>query len=106
LQVFENLIGNAIKFTAAEGSIRVGAGPRDGEVLFWVRDTGCGVSAEDLPRIFDRFWQARKAESHRGAGLGLPIAKGLVEAHGGQIWLESAVGQGTTVFFTIPTAKS
>ena len=106
LQIFENLIGNAIKFTAAEGRIRVGAASRDGEVLFWVRDTGCGVSAEDLPRVFDRFWQARKAERQRGTGLGLPIAKGLVEAHGGQIWLESALGQGTTFFFTIPIAKN
>ncbi len=106
LQIFENLIGNAIKFTAVEGSIRVGGASREGEVLFWVRDTGCGVSAEDLPRLFDRFWQARRDERQRGTGLGLPIAKGLVEAHGGQIWAESALGQGTTFFFTIPSAKS
>jgi PAS domain S-box-containing protein len=106
LQIFENLIGNAIKFTAAGGRIRVGGASRDGEVLFWVRDTGCGISAEDFPRVFDRFWQARRDDRQRGTGLGLPIAKGLVEAHGGQIWLESALGQGTAFFFTIPTAKN
>jgi signal transduction histidine kinase len=102
-QIFENLIGNAIKFTAAGGSITVGAAPRDGEVLFWVTDTGAGISAENLPHVFDRFWQARKGE-RRGAGLGLPIVKGLVEAHGGRIWVESTLGQGTTVFFTVPTS--
>ena len=81
----------------------MGAAPRDGEVLFWVRDTGPGIPAENLPLVFDRFWQARKSE-RRGAGLGLPIAKGLVEAHRGRIWAESVVGQGSTFFFTIPAA--
>jgi PAS domain S-box-containing protein len=102
-QIFENLIGNAIKFTAAGGSITVGAAQRDGEALFWVTDTGAGISAENLPHVFDRFWQARKGE-RRGAGLGLAIVKGLVEAHGGRIWVESTLGQGTTFFFTVPTA--
>jgi PAS domain S-box-containing protein len=103
LQIFENLIGNAVKFTEAGGIIRVGAAPRDGDVLFWVEDTGAGISAEHLPHVFDRFWQARRAE-RRGVGLGLPIVKGLVEAHGGRIWVESIFGRGTTFFFTIPTA--
>jgi PAS domain S-box-containing protein len=103
LQVFENLIGNAIKFTAPGGRITVGAAPRDGDVLFWVADTGAGIGADALPRLFDRFWQARKA-GRRGAGLGLPIVKGLVEAHGGRIWVESTPGRGTTFFFTIPVA--
>jgi len=103
LQVFENLIGNAVKFTPPKGRIVVGAAPGDGEVLFWVADTGPGIAAEDLPHLFDRFWQARKAERH-GAGLGLPIVKGIVEAHGGRIWVESAPGCGSTFFFTIPTA--
>jgi len=103
LQVFENLVGNALKFTEAGGRITVGAAPRDGEVLFWVTDTGLGIPAENLSHIFDRFWQARKAE-RRGAGLGLPVVKGIVEAHGGRIWVESIPDQGTTFFFTIPMA--
>jgi len=103
LQILENLLANAIKFTAAGGRITVGATPRDDEVLFWVADTGAGIAAADLPHVFDRFWQARKGERH-GAGLGLQIAKGLVEAHGGRIWVESAVGRGSTFFFTIPAA--
>jgi PAS domain S-box-containing protein len=102
LQVFENLVGNAIKFTGPGGRIGVGAVPRDGEVLFWVSDTGPGIAPDDVPRVFDRFWQARKAE-RRGAGLGLPIVKGIVGAHGGRVWLESTPGRGSTFFFTIPT---
>jgi PAS domain S-box-containing protein len=104
LQVFENLIGNALKFTSPGGRITVGAAPREGAVLFWVRDTGSGLSAEELPHLFERFWQARKAEK-RGAGLGLPIVKGLIEAHRGHIWVESTQGQGSTFFFAIPTAQ-
>ena len=88
LQVFENLIGNAIKFTQAGGRITVGAASRDDEVVFWVADTGCGIASENLPRVFDRFWQATRA-GRLGAGLGLPITKGIVEAHGGRIWVES-----------------
>ncbi|WP_437590930.1 sensor histidine kinase [Sorangium sp. So ce1000] len=103
LQVFENLIGNAIKFTRPGGSISVGAASREGGVLCWVADTGAGIHEEDLPHVFDRFWQARKA-GRRGAGLGLPIVKGIVEAHGGRIWVESALGRGSTFFFTIPEA--
>ena len=103
LQVFENLIGNAIKFTEAGGRIAAGAASRDHEVVFWVADTGCGIASEDLPRVFDRFWQATRT-GRQGAGLGLPITKGIVEAHGGRIWVESTPGQGTTFSFTIPTA--
>lgn len=103
LQVFENLIGNAIKFTKPGGSVTVGAASREGEVLCWVADTGAGIHEEDQPHVFDRFWQARKA-GRRGAGLGLPIVKGIVEAHGGRIGVESAVGRGSTFFFTIPEA--
>jgi len=102
LQVFENLIGNAIKFTRPPGDIVAGAMPRDGEVLFWVTDTGAGIEAEDIPHLFDRFWQARRTE-RRGAGLGLAIVKDIVEAHGGRIWVESTPGQGSTFLFTIPT---
>jgi len=102
-QVFENLIGNAAKFTGADGRITIGARPRETDVLFWVADTGRGISADDLPHVFDRFWQARKAE-RRGAGLGLPIVKGIVEAHRGHLWVESTLGLGTTFYFTVPVA--
>jgi PAS domain S-box-containing protein len=105
LRVFENLIGNAIKFTNAGGGIRVGAAPSDHEVVFWVADTGSGIAPESLPHIFDRFWQATRAV-RRGAGLGLPITKAIVEAHGGRIWVESTEGQGTTVSFAIPQASN
>lgn len=102
IQVFENLIGNALKFTEAPGRITVGAQPRDGEALFWVADTGPGIAAKDVPHLFDRFWQARKS-GRIGAGLGLPIVKGIVEAHEGRVWVESTPGRGSTFFFTIPT---
>ena len=102
LQVLENLIGNAIKFTDPGGSITVGAASSDHEVVFRVADTGCGIAPENVPRAFDRFWQATKV-GRQGAGLGLPITKGIVETHGGRIWIESSEGRGTTFSFTIPT---
>jgi signal transduction histidine kinase len=101
LQVFENLIGNAIKFTPRGGTITVGATSRGNDVLFRVVDTGPGISVDDQKHLFDRFWQARTAR-RSGAGLGLSIAKGIVEAHGGQIWFESMLGHGSTFFFSIP----
>jgi signal transduction histidine kinase len=104
LQVFENLIGNAIKFSTAGGLITVGAAPRDQEVLFWVADTGSGIAPGSLPHVFDRFWQATKGD-RRGAGLGLPIAKGIIEAHGGHLWVESTPGRGSIFFFSLPTAR-
>jgi PAS domain S-box-containing protein len=105
LQVFENLIGNAIKFTPSGGSVTVGSIPQDGSVLCYVRDTGRGIPEDQLPHLFDRFWQARRnRENNRGgAGLGLAIVKGIVEAHGGRIWVESTAAEGTTFYFTIPT---
>jgi PAS domain S-box-containing protein len=105
LQVFENLIGNAIRFTQAGGRITAGATSRDDEVVFWVADTGCGIPSENLPHVFDRFWQATRT-GRQGAGLGLPITKGIVEAHGGRIWVESTAGSGSTFFFTIPRVSA
>ena len=102
-QVFDNLVGNALKFTQPGGHIRVGAALNEDEVRFWVADTGVGIATEDLPHVFDRFWQARKCE-RRGTGLGLAIVKGIIEAHGGNIWVESALGSGTTFFFALPAA--
>jgi CheY-like chemotaxis protein/nitrogen-specific signal transduction histidine kinase len=104
-EVLENLVGNALKFTRPGGLVTVGANAQAGEALVWVRDTGPGVAEEDMPHLFDRFWQARKTD-RRGAGLGLSICKGIVEAHGGRIWAESVVDHGTTMFFTLPASVS
>jgi CheY-like chemotaxis protein len=103
MDVLENLIGNAIKFTAPGGSITVGASHDDSQITIWVKDSGSGIAPEQLPYIFDRFWQAKKKE-RRGIGLGLSICKRTVEAHGGTIWAESTLGVGTTLFFTVPQA--
>ena len=103
-QVFSNLIGNAVKFTPAGGRIDVTASA-DGpfNVRFSVRDSGPGVSPENLPHIFDRFWQATHGE-RTGAGLGLAIARGIVEAHHGTIRAHSEPGQGTEIVFELPVA--
>jgi signal transduction histidine kinase len=104
LQVLGNLLGNAVKFTPDGGQLTVGARVHRGEVQLWVRDTGTGIPPEALPHVFERYWQAKEAES-RGTGLGLYIAKGIVEAHGGRIWAESAQGRGSTFTFTLPVAS-
>ena len=104
-QVFENLIGNAIKFTKPGGRIALGATVQEGEVTFSVSDTGRGIASTHLPHVFDRFWQAPGTE-RRGIGFGLAIVKSIVEAHGGRVWIQSVLGQGSTVFFTIPTAAA
>ena len=101
--MFDNLIGNAVKFTAPGGSITIGAAPRDAGVLFWVGDTGPGIAIEDQAHLFDRFWRAQHTK-RAGAGLGLAIVKGIVEAHGGRVWVESAPARGSTFYFTIPAA--
>jgi len=104
-QVFTNLISNATRFTPRGGAISVGATrvPDGNAVRFAVRDTGAGVPAENLPHLFDRFWQARTS-ARTGAGLGLAIVKGIVESHGGEITVTSEPGRGTEFTFTIPTA--
>lgn len=100
-QVLGNLIGNALKFTPRGGEIRLLASGGDEFVRFSVRDTGRGIPKGKLPRLFDRFWQVEEGEG-RGAGLGLAICKGLVEAQGGRIWAESQEGEGALFFFTVP----
>jgi len=104
-QVLSNLVGNAVKFTPRNGRISITAEKTDGAVRFGVIDTGPGIPAEQLPHIFGRFWQAKPAD-RRGIGLGLAIAKGIVEAHGGNIWVESHVGLGSTFYFTLPVASA
>jgi PAS domain S-box-containing protein len=104
LQVLSNLVGNAIKFTPTGGTITLSAGGEGDEIRFAISDTGPGIAADQLPHIFGRFWQANRAD-RRGIGLGLAIAKGIVEAHGGRIWVESQVGQGSRFYFTLPIDK-
>jgi signal transduction histidine kinase len=105
IQVFENLIGNALKFTKPGGRITLGATARGDDVMFSVSDNGRGIASTHLPHVFDRFWQAPGSE-RRGMGFGLAIVKGIVEAHGGHIWVTSSPAQGSTFFFTIPTAEA
>ena len=104
MQVFSNLVGNSLKFTPAGGTITLGAEPAGREVRFSVSDTGAGIPEDQLPHLFDRFWQANRTD-RRGVGLGLAISKGIVEAHGGHIWAESKLGTGSTFFFTVPTVS-
>ena len=101
LQVFANLIGNAIKFTPKGGQITIHACQENDIVRFTVADTGPGIPPEHLDHVFDRYWQA-KSTAKLGAGLGLSIAKGIVEAHGGRIWVESPPGSGAQFNFTLP----
>jgi signal transduction histidine kinase len=99
VQVISNLVGNASKVGASSITVRVE--PRQEEVVFSVADTGPGIPAEDLPHMFDRYWRGRNA-GYKGTGLGLPISNGIVKAHGGRMWIESAVGTGSTFHFSIP----
>ena len=105
VEVFSNLVGNAIKFTPAGGAITLSLDYRDGRAWFAVADTGPGITGEVIDHVFDRYWQVKDTD-RRGSGLGLFIAKGIVEAHGGQIWVESRIGGGSTFRFTIPLAQA
>jgi PAS domain S-box-containing protein len=103
-RVFANLIGNSIKFTPEGGQILVTVSADEDFARFEVSDSGSGIQADDLPHIFDRFWQAKET-AKKGTGLGLPIAKGIVEAHGGTIQVESESSWGTRFRFTLPRAE-
>jgi signal transduction histidine kinase len=101
LQVLSNLVWNASKATPEGGVITLRAETREEEVLFVVSDNGPGISEADVPHLFERYW--RSGEVHyKGSGLGLAIASGIVGAHGGKIWVESALGRGATFLFTVP----
>jgi signal transduction histidine kinase len=101
LQVLSNLVGNALKFTPDGGRIQLKAWLAGREVRFAVADDGPGIRSRQLSRVFNAFWRAPPRE-HGGLGLGLAIAKELVSAHGGRIWVESPPGAGATFFFTLP----
>jgi signal transduction histidine kinase len=101
LQVFSNLVGNAVKFTPSGGTITLAANRVDGRVQCSVIDTGPGIPPAQISRLFGKFWQAKRGDG-RGVGLGLAIAKGIIEAHGGTIAVESVVGQGSVFSFVLP----
>lgn len=105
VQVLANLLDNAVKFTSAGGSITLHGEEQDGRAVFTVRDTGAGIPPTQLPNVFDRHWHDKRTARRGGTGLGLAIARGIVEAHGGRIWVESTLGSGTAFSFTIPLAN-
>lgn len=109
VQILTNLAGNALQYTPENGTVILSAKQVDREIQISVRDTGIGIPPEHLPHLFDRFYRADKSRSRRsggGSGIGLTIARALVEAHGGRIWADSAgEGAGSTFTFTLPVAK-
>jgi two-component system phosphate regulon sensor histidine kinase PhoR len=105
-QVLLNLVHNAIKFTPPGGTITVGADVVDGMVQVAIRDTGVGIAADEVARLFERFYKADKSRGSQGTGLGLAIAKHIVQAHGGTIWADSILGEGATFCFTLPLAEA
>ncbi len=107
-QVLVNLVANAVKFTPAGGEVRVKAWPENGHVRFSISDTGIGIPAQDLPHIFDRFFRVTRGRSRLqgGSGLGLTIVKQAIDAHRGEINVESTEGQGTTVYITLPASQA
>ena len=105
LQVFSNLVGNAVKFTPSGGAITLSAAREDGKVMCSVADNGPGIPAAQIPRLFGKFWQAKRGDG-RGVGLGLAIARGIVEAHGGTITVQSEEGRGSVFSFALPVWTS
>ncbi len=103
LQVFSNLVGNAAKVAVAGGHVTLRVEAREHELLFAVADNGPGISEEDVKHLFERYWRSDEAE-YKGTGLGLAIANGIVNAHGGRMWVESELGHGATFLFTVPAA--
>jgi two-component system phosphate regulon sensor histidine kinase PhoR len=101
-QVLVNLIHNAIKFTRPGGDVALSLALGEGVVIFSVRDTGAGIPADDLPRIFERFYRVERSRTSSGTGLGLSIAKHIIEAHGGKIWAQSEEGRGSEFYFSVP----
>jgi two-component system, OmpR family, sensor histidine kinase BaeS len=103
-QIITNLLSNALKYTPAGGRVVISTGPEGRNAVLTVTDTGAGIPADELPRIFDRFWRGRRAEQISGSGLGLAIAAELARAHGGRLAASSEVGRGTEMTLTLPLA--
>ena len=105
VQVLSNLLGNALKFTPAGGTVRLRVERREPDVEFILSDTGIGIHPDALPNVFKRFWKT-DTDARRGLGLGLYICEKVIEAHGGRIWVESEFGKGTTFHFTLPVVPA
>jgi signal transduction histidine kinase len=103
-RVLMNLLTNALRHTPSDGAVAVRVAPLRGEIRVAVEDTGEGLDSEARERMFERFWRADRSRTSSGAGLGLAIARGLVEAHGGRIWAEDREDGGARVCFTLPAA--
>ena len=101
-----NLVGNALRFTAAGGTILISIVVRPEQAEISVKDTGCGIAAEHLPRVFDRFYRAESSRSSQGSGLGLALVKSIMDLHGGSAAVESEVNRGTTVTLTFPGVRT
>ena len=104
-QVLTNLLSNALKFTPGGGSVTVGMRTTDEHAAVWIQDTGLGIPREELPHIFERFYRGGQGRTRGGSGLGLAIVRGIVEAHGGQVWAESQPGEGSCFTFQLPRQR-
>lgn len=105
IQVLCRLLENSIKFSPDQSTIEINATSTDANLILSVKDHGPGIPSSDLNKIFDRFWQAKQT-AFKGTGLGLPISKGIIEAHGGKLWVKSELGIGTQLFFTLKRVSS
>ena len=106
-QVLDNLISNAIKYNRDEGTVTITAAHQGDQILITVQDKGLGISKEDQPRIFERFFRSRQGVALKieGSGLGLAITESIIQKHGGRIWFESLLDEGTTFYFTLPLSS-
>jgi signal transduction histidine kinase len=101
-QVFDNLVGNAIKYSNDHGAVAVVMQAEDDQIIMQVTDNGPGIPPKDQAHIFDKFYRASNVSSKSGSGLGLAIVKSIVEAHQGRVWVESVVGKGSSFFVVLP----
>jgi signal transduction histidine kinase len=106
LQVLSNLVGNALKFAPESSTVAVELTASGPELVVCVRDSGPGINVDEIPLLFEKYWQGSGASARQGVGLGLAIARAIVLAHGGRIWVESQRGEGSRFYFTIPTAPA
>jgi two-component system NtrC family sensor kinase len=101
-QVFDNVVGNAIKYSNDAGEVLISVRGEGEQVILQVKDNGPGIPLQDQPHIFDKFYRGRNISKHEGSGLGLAIVKSIIDAHGGRIWVESTPGQGSSFFIVLP----
>jgi two-component system NtrC family sensor kinase len=105
-QMLDNLLGNAIKYTPANGSVNVSISMQDHQIILKIQDTGPGIPPDEQGRVFEKFFRATNApEQTEGSGLGLAIVKSIVDSHQGRVWVESTVGKGSTFIVLLPTQE-